>query len=500
MNDERFAEKTIQLIQTKKSTFWEAERNRHALSLFHDAARRVPAYKDFLKKNKITPGKIKTIKDFAVVPWVNKSNYLRQYPLEKLMWDGTLKNGKLVFTATSGSTGKPFYFPRDEMVDWQSSIYHELFLKNNDIGKRQSTLVIIGFGMGVWIGGLITYQAFKFISRRSYPVTLLTPGANRKEIIEALKAIGGKFDQVVLCGYPPFLKDVIDEATAEGIPLKNMNIKIVFAAEAFSEKFREYIAAAVGIKNIYRNMMNIYGSADLGTMAEETPLSILIRRTALEDPSLYRSLFAGAELLPTLAQFHPGFVNFEAVDGNILCTAHNPTPLIRYEIGDHGGVLTFREVATLFNGAKHVHALARRFRLEDTVSELPFVYVYERSDFSTKLFGAIIYPEHLKEALLRDHLKRELTGKFKMITKVDGRYNEYLEVNVELKPRKRANASLGRRVTAAIVQNLIQKNAEYKYLYGLMSHAVTPRVVFWGYGNPRHFQPGIKQKWAENKK
>jgi phenylacetate-CoA ligase len=148
-----------------------------------------------------------------------------------------------------------------------------MFVRNSSIDVNKSTLVLVCFGMGVWIGGVITYQAFKAISERGYPMTILTPGVNKREIFEALKNIGPKYDQVIMCGYPPFMKDVVDEAKLHGINWHHYNVKMVFAAEAFSEKFREYIMRKVGMKNPYRDTMNIYGSADLGTMASETPFN-----------------------------------------------------------------------------------------------------------------------------------------------------------------------------------------------------------------------------------
>src|SRR3989344_6378925 len=191
------AKHVLRLISLKKDDFWSRERERVPLELFQRAAHRVPAYKDFLKHNKIVPDKIKTFKDFQLVPPVTKKNYLKQYPIEKLCWDGSLKK-PLVWTSTSGSTGEPFYFPRGEELDWQSSVYHELFLQNAGITRDESTLVIICFGMGVWIGGIITYEALHAISLRGYPITILTPGVNKKEIFSAIKNLGKKFDKIIL--------------------------------------------------------------------------------------------------------------------------------------------------------------------------------------------------------------------------------------------------------------------------------------------------------------
>src|SRR3989344_6847668 len=106
------AERILRLVREKKSAYWSRVREETALRLFRAASLRVPAYKDFLKKHKVNPAKIKTFADFERVPETSKANYLRQYPLEKLVWDGNMR-ARMVFAVTSGSTGVPTYFPRD---------------------------------------------------------------------------------------------------------------------------------------------------------------------------------------------------------------------------------------------------------------------------------------------------------------------------------------------------------------------------------------------------
>ena len=492
------APQLLRLLKTQKSDFWIAKGRERVLTLFRLASRKIPAYRDFLKRHKINPTRIESWSDFQHVPITTKKNYLRQYPLEKLCWDGSLKNKSLVFTATSGSTGKPFYFPRDENIDWQSGVYHEMFLGNDPSNKKKTTLVIVGFGMGVWIGGLITYQAFRRLGLTHYPVTIITPGTNKEEIFNALRHLAPKFDQVILCGYPPFIKDIIDEGQERRLNWKSFHLRIVFAAETFLEDFRDFIVKRVGIRNPYIDTINIYGSADLGTMATETPLTILLRKIATKNKVIFRSIFEEIRLLPTLAQFNPLFVNFEAVSKEILCTGNNVLPLIRYAIGDHGDVIDFNEMDSIFKANNvRIRREARHHGLAQTVAELPFVYIFERSDFSTKLYGAIIYPEHVRGALLDPTLAESLTGKFTLITKYDQKHNEYLEVNLELKPRKRANDTLKKRALDIIIHQLIDKNAEYKNNYLSMGERVKPRLVFWPSEHPLFFKPGIKQKWVK---
>ncbi len=492
------ASKRLNFIYQKKSDYWKKEREKTLLSLFHTCAEKVRAYKDFLKKARINHEKIETFKDFQSVLPVNKDNYLRSYPWEKLCMPGSLIEQSLVLTSTSGSTGRPFYFPRNGLLDAQSSIYHQMFLQNAGIDVNKSTLVLVCFGMGVWIGGVITYQAFKSISERGYPMTILTPGVNKREIYEALKNIGSKYDQVILCGYPPFMKDVVDEAKAEGVNWNDFNIKMVFAAEAFSEKFRDYVMKKTGMKNAYRDTMNIYGSADLGTMAEETPVSILIRRLALKNESLYKKLFSEATRLPTFAQYIPQFINFECVDKNIYCSGDNVLPLVRYEIGDHGGVHYYSDVEKIFEEVgMNLKEEIKKAGIEDTIAELPFVYIYERTDLSTKLYGAIIYPEYIKVSLQNINLEKYITGKFTMFTLHDENEDEYLEINVELKAGINESEWLKDEVAKLIYAGLTEQSAEYKYLTGMLNGKVKPHIVFWPHEHPTHFQTGIKQKWVK---
>jgi len=472
-------------------------RSREMIRVFHRAARDVPAYKDFLGKNKIDPDKIKTLKDFQLVPPVSKKNYLRKYELVKLCHSGTLRQ-PLVFTSTSGSTGEPIYFPRGENIDWQSSVIHELFLKQSSYGYQQSTLVIICFGMGVWIGGLITYQAFRNIQKRGHPISIITPGINKDEIFKSIKKLGSDYYQIIICGYPPFVKDLVDESVANDVDLKQYRLRFIMAAETFSEEYRDYIAIHSGIKNVFLDTMNIYGSADLGTMAFETPISILLRRLISKNQTDFSFLFSIANKFPTLTQYCPHFTNFEEFDGEILLTGENLTPLIRYSIGDSGGTTPYSNVAELLKkyGHTELEKEIRKHKLLKFVYQLPFVHVYERSDHSVKLYGAIIYPEPIRHAMLSDSIQKYCTGKFAMLVRYDDNMDERLEVNVELKPGLLPDSNFTKQVEKAIIEKLSAYNAEYRNNYNMMPQKVTPQINIWPNGDNMFFAAGIKQKWV----
>ena len=351
--------------------------------------------------------------------------------------------------------------------------------------------------MGVWIGGLITYQAFERMGRRGYSMSILTPGINKAEILKALRDIAPQYEQVILAGYPPFLKDVIDEAVEEGISFSKHKVMLLFAAEAFTEQFRDHVAEKVGIKNVLIDTANVYGSADLGTMAFETPLSILIRRIASRNEALFNDLFRGISKTPTLAQFIPDFVSFEAPNGELLITGDSAIPLIRYSIGDHGGVYTFQEMIERCK-AQGVDLLkeAKSAGISKDMYELPFVYVYERIDLATTLYGLQIYPETIKEVLLQKRFQDTFTGKLTLITKFDDKQDQYLEVNLELKPRAQVTKVFTSELVSEILKNLREKNSEFHELSDFLGKRSEPRLVFWQYEDPLYFKTGIKQSWV----
>ena len=472
-------------------------RDRHIRDVFRRSVNRVPAYKDFLKKSGQNIETVSAIYDITKIPITSKNNYLREHPFEKLFWDGTLKNTHIL-TATSGSTGEPFYFGRSRTIDEQSSQIHELFFKTTSLDKEVPTLVIVAFGMGLWIGGLITYQAFEHMGRRGHPISVITPGINKAEILKVLKNIAPHYKQVIIAGYPPFIKDILDEAEEAGMPLPKHRTAIITAAEAFTEHFRDYLAKKAHVANVYTDIMNIYGTAEIGTMAFETPIAVLIRRLAMKKPELFTDLFRDIEKTPTLTQFIPSYVSFEeTAQGELLLTGDSATPLIRYAVGDHGGVLSFDEVvkrcrAHGFDLMKE----AREAGIDKQTLKLPFVYVYERADLSTTLYGLQIYPESIREALLEKDLTPTVTGRATLVTKFDDAHNQYLEVHVELRKSKTGSTVLAGKIEAEIIKVLKHKNAEYRELASYLGDRAKPRIIFWPHEDPQYFRPDVKQKWV----
>ncbi len=484
----------LSLYSSKTPAFWNKQQEAATLSLFKKMSTQIPAYKAFLKTNKINSAKISKYEDLKQVPAVDKGNYFKKYSFAETLWPKAIDKQSMVLTSTSGSTGTPTYFFRGHFLDIQYSVLAEYFLKN---GPKGATLVVDCFGMGVWIGGLMTYQAFRYAGLRGYPVSIITPGINKDEIFKSIRNLSPHFKNVILTGYPPFIKDVVDEFAAQKIDPKKFNLRLMFAAESFTEAFRDNIAKVGKVKNVYNDTLNIYGSAELGAMAYETPTSILIRRLASKNKALYAELFNHDRKFPTLAQFNPALVSFEVEDGSVLISADSAAPFMKYRIGDNGGVFTFDEVNSIFN--RYGIDLGKEAKKNGvTLIYLPFVYVHERSDFSTTFYGLQVYPQTIKQAIEVGQIQNVLSGKFTLTNDYDKKGDQQLHVHLECKPGKSASKQFVKKVEDAIVKALLTGSSEYKELTSMLSSKRTkPKLYFWEYNHDLHFKSGIKQRWLK---
>ena len=452
----KYISSILHTLHTGSEKIWRENGEKQALKIFHTMAKHVPAYKDFLKKNNISPSKIKKFLDFLQVPITNKENYLQHYPIRALCWKGKFVEENWMISSTSGSTGKPFYFPRNKIKDEEFTMTLELTLRQYYNIDKKSTLFIDCFALGVWIGGMFMYQAVRnLVNRGDYALSMITPGADRFETLKAIKALAPQFDQVILGGYGPLIKDLLDDGIREGIEWKRYNMKYFFAAEGFTEGFRDYLKQYGGVKDIFRGTLNHYGTADLGTMAHETPLSILVRRMATEDKKVFANVFSEANRVPTLAQFIPELFFFEQMNGRLICSGLGGIPLIRYDLKDRGEVLTFNEIIMRCNASgRDLFQEVRKYGLQDSTWQLPFVYLYERDDFTVSIYSVNIYPESIRRALESKKLEKFLTGKFTMSIEFDENQNQFLQIVIEMKSSIKQTSLLKNETSKSLITKL----------------------------------------------
>ena len=471
-----------------------AEAETEVVHLFHRVAADVPAYQQFLQSHNIDPANIQTFADFQQLPLTTKASYLKQHSLPQLCHNGKLEACDMI-AVSSGSTGQPSFFPRSLSDEFAIATRFEQIFYDSFRADERRTLAIVCFALGPWVGGMYTANCCRHVANKGYPITVITPGNQKAEIFRVFQALAPEFDQVVLLGYPPFLKDVIDSGIAEGIRWQDYSVKWVSAGEVFSEAWRSLVGSRLGSTQVYYDSASLYGTADAGVLGNETPLSICIRRWLAEHPDAARELF-GADRLPTLVQYDPFSRFFEVQDGTLLFSGESGLPLIRYHIADTGGLLTYDQMIQFLSGWGFDPIQVLQESSTQPLREvrpLPFVYVFGRSAFTVSYFGANVYPENVSVGLEQSPICDWVTGKFVMQVQEDRDRNAVFLIVVELAPNVTASQEKQEAIAIAILQQLTRLNSEFaNYVPDAYQ---LPQIVLKAAGDPEYFPPGVKHRW-----
>jgi phenylacetate-CoA ligase len=469
-----------------------------AFELFHKMAKRIPAYKDFLQKNNINPDNIKTVEDLEKVPTIDKKNYLRAYPLDQLSWDGKLDAS--IISSSSGSSGTPTFWPRSEAIETETTFIFELFLKNLFKIKKESTLFISCFAMGVYVGGSFTLNCCTRLNQKGYPITVVTPGISKKDALSVFNHLAKYYDHVILGGYPPLVKDILDELEAEGTNLTDHKISFQFAAESISEDFRQYMYNRVGVpdEEYLSRSMNLYGTADAAVAGHESKMTILLRKLFEANPGKCQEYF-GTTTVPSLNVYYPFFKKFEVVNSELVFSSpNNSIPLCRYNIHDAGNILTFEDQLELLASFGYTQEQVAAEVGEEFMWKLPALYLHGKSDNTVTLYGLLIYSETIKKALTDSRLADSISGKFVMKTKLDEKNDQFLQLIIESKrDAVLSHSELLPIIEEQVIAVLQQENAEYATLYQTYRHRCIPSIDICSYEDPTYFATGIKHKWVQ---
>jgi len=460
------------------------------LSLFRDVAANVPAYGDFLAQRGIDANAIQSLEDFRQLPAIAKDNYISRYPLTDLCRHGNLSGCDMI-AASSGSTGKPTFWPRFFTDELQIATRFEQIFHDSFAADTRRTLAVVCFTLGTWVGGMFTTNCCRYLASKGYLITVITPGNNKEEILRVVQELGGNFQQVVLLGYPPFLKDVIDTGMARGVEWQRYQIKLVMAGEVFSEEWRSLVGERMGSQNPCYDSASLYGTADAGVLGNETPLSICIRRFLAQTPEAAKALF-GESRLPTLVQYDPVNRFFEVQDGQLLFSGNNGVPLIRYNILDTGGIISYDAMLEFL--AKWGFNPLETLTCDRGVNQLPFVYVFGRSNFTVSYFGANIYPENVTVGLEQPIIQEWVTGKFVLQVKEDADKNRFLSVVVELAPTVEDSEDKRQTIANSILTQLLRLNSEFAN-YVPPEYQI-PQVTLAPMGDREYFPIGVKHSYA----
>ena len=134
---------------------------------------------DVRVKAGVDAAQIRTEADFAQLPTVDKKNYISQYALSELSWDGRLAPAKSI-SMSSGSTGEPSFWPRGAEQDEISGSMFQAFYEGAFGTAAGTTLFINTFYLGIWMAGLEVYGSTQWAAEHGNPIVTVAPGPDRR--------------------------------------------------------------------------------------------------------------------------------------------------------------------------------------------------------------------------------------------------------------------------------------------------------------------------------
>jgi len=457
------------------------------IELFKKAIQEIPAYREHIQANSLDIQRIQTMDDYPEIPLINK-NYLSGNSRRAIFTGGEFP---VSASCSSGSSGLPTYWFRSEADDLAAAKgYKHLIADVLNIKKEERVLALVCFAMGSWVAGTLTVDCLKLIAAEGYQLTIFPAGIEREDGLNALRILGPEFDRILIYGYPPLLLDFVKDANERNIPMGE-NVSLIPAGDKNSEQWRETIADLAGCPQ--EQVVSFYGSADALYMACETPLSLAIKKEALQNPELYQFLFGETHVasMPGMYQYNEDRLYLEAVNNELILTIDRTLPLIRYNLRDRVKILNHQEM----------RAALSRFDLQNKkIFELldgwknPFVIVGSRTDVAVNYYGINIYYDNIKN--ITDHPANAslLSGSY--MTYIENKYAESVQrfyIEFELNNGIPATPEITAEITASAIQILKESSSEFRKLCDHLQNKADPivRIVEHGGLKPNGLHTGI---------
>lgn len=374
------------------------------------ARRTVPAYGDFVREQQ---------QERALgargIPVTDKRSYVQRYPIAARCVDGRIPAHGVLFDESSGSSGHPTSWVRGEAERCANGRTIRMGLSRRLQGERP-LLFINAFALGPWATGINLTIALSSMGH------LKTLGPDIDKIAHTVREFGETHHLVVM-GYPPFLRQLLDRA---GVNWHGLQVSFIYGGEGMSESMRTLFLQR-GIARVYGS----YGASDLElNIAAETDFTIALRRLLEARPQIAKALIRQPGAMPMLFQYNPAEFFLEtSAEGELIVTICRPgylAPKVRYNIHDLGYVVRHGELACVL--AAHGVDITT---LASEVLDLPVLFLHGRADQSVSWYGCKIPPRDVQEAICRTPKLASRVDGFQLRTTEDATGDKRLVIAVE---------------------------------------------------------------------
>src|SRR2546423_3454958 len=255
------------------------------------AVRRVPAYRAYLSAQGVAVNHLVPAGILEKLPETDKRSYIDPYPLAERCLYGRIPFVGTTIDESSGSTGTPYNWIRSEA---ERHIAHRniSFFARYCFGS-EPLVTINAFSMGAWATG------FNMTLALNHNGIVKSTGPDIGKILSTMRFLGPGYRYLIL-GYPPFVKHLLDEGDADGMPWAAYRMQAMVGGEGMTEALRDHLLQR------FESVYSGYGATDIEIgMAGESPASGAIRRPPRAPPHCPPPLCGRDPPLPLGLQHNP---------------------------------------------------------------------------------------------------------------------------------------------------------------------------------------------------
>ena len=317
----------------------------------------------------------------------------------------------------------------------------------------------------------------------------------KRQILGVVRKLDKQMSQIIITGYPPFLKDLIDHANVHGIDFKKYHARGVVGGQAMSEALRDKLMESGFVK-----INSSYGASDCDiNIGVETSFEIKFRRILEATPGLARELYGSGKGLPMIFHYDPFNYHIESdADDRLIFTCNRndrSSPRIRYDLGDKGRVYAMSDI----------QALLLKYGIEDLKPSInfPLLFVWGR-DAAVTFRGAKVSFTDLERASTNIDPNNQM-GKCALYRGANR--DESFEILIELKEGQPIlSGQYCQQILARLLFNMATLNQDFaEQLKSLPDSALLPGLRFFvkgaspiGNTDGHHKQVLVFNKFPDN--
>ena len=349
---------------------------------------KVPHYKKAFDNAGVHPSDLKTLADLAKFPFTTKQDLRANYPFGMF---AVPREQVARIHASSGTTGKPTVvgYTLKDIDTWADLVARSI----RAAGGRAGDLVHVGYGYGLFTGGLGAHYGVERMGATAIP---MSGGQTEKQV----QLITDFQPSIIMCT-PSYMQVIIEEFQRQGLDAKKSSLQLgIFGAEPWTEAMRQEIETNAGI-----DAVDIYGLSEV--MGPGVASECIESK---DGPVIWEDHFYPEIIDPETGELLP-----DGSEGELVFTSltKEALPIIRYRTRDLTRLLP--------PSSRSMRRMGK---------------IVGRSDDMLIIRGVNVFPTQIEEIVLKHG---QLSGQYQLVVTREGPLDS-VHVRCELLPNANISA------------------------------------------------------------